>query len=105
MSDDHELAARLARRAGERLVELREESAAEPRALGDAGDAAAHQLLVEALAQERPADPVLSEHGAAMVAAFLALASSTPSARRPPGTSAVCGWTAAARASGPATAP
>lgn len=65
MSDDHELAARLARRAGERLVELREGSAAEPRALGDAGDAAAHQLLVEALAQERPADPVLSEHGVA----------------------------------------
>ncbi|WP_406689900.1 3'(2'),5'-bisphosphate nucleotidase CysQ [Saccharopolyspora sp. ID03-671] len=61
--DDHELAAGLAQRAGERLLELREESTSDPKALGDAGDAAAHRLLVEALAQERPDDPVLSEHG------------------------------------------
>ncbi|MEB3371813.1 3'(2'),5'-bisphosphate nucleotidase CysQ [Saccharopolyspora mangrovi] len=61
--DDHELAAALARRAGERLVELRAESTSDPERLGDAGDAAAHQLLIEALAQQRPADPVLSEHG------------------------------------------
>ncbi|GAB3695911.1 TSUP family transporter [Saccharopolyspora tripterygii] len=65
VSDDHELAARLARRAGQRLLEVREGSDLEPRALGDAGDAAAHELLVDALAQERPDDPVLSEHGIA----------------------------------------
>nr|WP_246110151.1 3'(2'),5'-bisphosphate nucleotidase CysQ [Saccharopolyspora dendranthemae] len=65
MSDDHELAVRLARRAGQRLLEVREGSDLEPRALGDAGDAAAHELLVDALAQERPGDPVLSEHGIA----------------------------------------
>ncbi|RRO16677.1 3'(2'),5'-bisphosphate nucleotidase CysQ [Saccharopolyspora rhizosphaerae] len=63
--DDHELAARLARRAGECLVELRAKSTSDAKVLGDEGDAAAHRLLVEALAQERPADPVLSEHGVA----------------------------------------
>ncbi|MCI2423288.1 3'(2'),5'-bisphosphate nucleotidase CysQ [Saccharopolyspora sp. K220] len=63
--DDHELAARLAQRAAERLLDLRENQAStlDPKALGAAGDAAAHELLVEALAQERPEDPVLSEHG------------------------------------------
>ncbi|SFS73461.1 3'(2'),5'-bisphosphate nucleotidase CysQ [Saccharopolyspora flava] len=63
--DDHELAAGLAQRAGECLLRLREESTSDPKALGDAGDAAAHRLLVDALAQERPDDPVLSEHGVA----------------------------------------
>nr|WP_246331059.1 3'(2'),5'-bisphosphate nucleotidase CysQ [Saccharopolyspora hordei] len=38
-------------------------STSDPKALGAAGDAAAHALLCEALAQERPQDPVLSEHG------------------------------------------
>ncbi|MER5388523.1 3'(2'),5'-bisphosphate nucleotidase CysQ [Saccharopolyspora sp. NPDC002686] len=61
-ADDHELAARLAQRAGDRLVENRA-STSDPKALGAAGDAAAHALLIEALGQERPADPVLSEHG------------------------------------------
>lgn len=63
--DDHELAARLAQRAGRRLVELREEraSTSDPKALGAAGDAAAHELLVAELGEHRPDDPVLSEHG------------------------------------------
>ncbi|SEF79154.1 3'(2'),5'-bisphosphate nucleotidase [Saccharopolyspora kobensis] len=63
--DDHELAARLAQRAGEQLVELRaaRASTSDPKELGAAGDAAAHALLGAALAQERPEDPVLSEHG------------------------------------------
>ncbi|MDA3649417.1 3'(2'),5'-bisphosphate nucleotidase CysQ [Saccharopolyspora indica] len=63
--DDHELAARLAQRAGEHLVELRaaRASTSDPKELGAAGDAAAHALLGVALAQERPEDPVLSEHG------------------------------------------
>ncbi|KAA5838098.1 3'(2'),5'-bisphosphate nucleotidase CysQ [Saccharopolyspora hirsuta] len=62
--DDHGLAARLARLAGERLIELRAStSTSDPKALGAAGDEAAHALLGAALAQERSDDPVLSEHG------------------------------------------
>lgn len=63
--DDHELAARLAQQAGECLLDLRRTAIEEPRALGDAGDAAAHRLLVGALELERPHDAVLSEHGVA----------------------------------------
>ncbi|MER7016199.1 3'(2'),5'-bisphosphate nucleotidase CysQ [Saccharopolyspora sp. NPDC000359] len=60
--DDHELAARLARMAGDRLVELRA-STSDLAELGAEGDAESHALLGAALAQERPDDPVLSEHG------------------------------------------
>ncbi|MFC7340494.1 3'(2'),5'-bisphosphate nucleotidase CysQ [Saccharopolyspora griseoalba] len=65
--NDHELAARLAQLAGERLVELRERAGPEldPKSLGDAADQAAHELLVGELARHRPQDPVLSEHGVA----------------------------------------
>ena len=64
-ADDHELAARLAREAGESLLDLRERTASttDPNALGAEGDRTAHDLLVAALAQARPQDPVLSEHG------------------------------------------
>lgn len=67
---DHLLAAQLATEAGELLVELRAETQARSRpptpwALGDAGDMAAHRLLVERLTELRPGDAVLSEEGTA----------------------------------------
>jgi 3'(2'), 5'-bisphosphate nucleotidase len=60
--NDHELAAWLATTAGERLLEVRE-SGVTGRELKDAGDQAAHDLLVDLLAQHRPDDSVLSEEG------------------------------------------
>jgi 3'(2'), 5'-bisphosphate nucleotidase len=59
---DHALAAWLATVAGERLLEVRREGL-EGRELKDAGDRAAHVLLMDLLAQHRPADAVLSEEG------------------------------------------
>jgi 3'(2'), 5'-bisphosphate nucleotidase len=59
---DHDLAAWLATTAGERLLEVRE-SGPTGRELKDAGDRAAHELLMELLARHRPADIVLSEEG------------------------------------------
>jgi 3'(2'), 5'-bisphosphate nucleotidase len=61
-SDDHVLAAWLAEAAGRRLLEVREEGL-EGRALKDAGDRAAHELLMDLLARHRPGDAVLSEEG------------------------------------------
>ena len=61
--DDHALAAWLATTAGERLLEVRRGGLV-GRELKDAGDRAAHELLVALLAQNRPADSVLSEEGA-----------------------------------------
>ncbi|WP_328359387.1 3'(2'),5'-bisphosphate nucleotidase CysQ [Mycobacterium sp. NBC_00419] len=62
---DHELAAALATEAGELLlavrVELAEATGAERKA---AGDKRSHDYLMEALANARPADAVLSEEGA-----------------------------------------
>ena len=63
VTDDHVLAAWLASVAGERLLEVRAEGL-EGRALKDAGDRAAHDLLVQLLAEHRPGDAVLSEEGA-----------------------------------------
>jgi 3'(2'), 5'-bisphosphate nucleotidase len=60
--DDHALAAWLATTAGHRLLEVREEGLT-GRELKDAGDRAAHELLVQLLAQYRPDDAVLSEEG------------------------------------------
>ncbi len=60
--DDHHLAAWLADRAGDRLLEVRAEGLT-GRELKDAGDRAAHELLVDLLAQTRPSDSVLSEEG------------------------------------------
>ncbi len=61
-TDDHAMAAWLADRAGDRLLEVRQEGL-EGRELKDAGDRAAHVLLMELLAQHRPDDAVLSEEG------------------------------------------
>jgi 3'(2'), 5'-bisphosphate nucleotidase len=61
-ADDHVLAAWLAETAGHRLLEVRQEGL-EGRELKDAGDRAAHELLMELLAQHRPDDAVLSEEG------------------------------------------
>jgi 3'(2'), 5'-bisphosphate nucleotidase len=58
---DAELAARLATRTGQMLVALRRSGALAGSALGDAADRAADDLILGALAAERPADAVLSE--------------------------------------------
>ena len=61
-TDDHVLATWLATVAGERLLEVRGEGL-EGRELKDAGDRAAHELLMSLLAEHRPGDAVLSEEG------------------------------------------
>jgi 3'(2'), 5'-bisphosphate nucleotidase len=61
-TDDHVLATWLATVAGERLLEVRQEGL-EGRELKDAGDRAAHDLLMGLLAVHRPGDAVLSEEG------------------------------------------
>ncbi len=65
--DDHRLAADLAERTGLLLNDLRQRlvrSGITHYELKDAGDAAAHDLIVAVLAEERPDDAVLSEEGA-----------------------------------------
>lgn len=63
--NDHELAARLATRAGDLLLDVRAEfadtSAEERKA---AGDKRSHDFLMAELAEQRPGDAVLSEEGA-----------------------------------------
>jgi 3'(2'), 5'-bisphosphate nucleotidase len=61
-TDDHVLATWLAEVAGRRLLEVRTEGL-EGRELKDAGDLAAHELLMTLLAEHRPDDAVLSEEG------------------------------------------
>jgi 3'(2'), 5'-bisphosphate nucleotidase len=61
-ADDHVLAEWLATVAGERLLEVRGEGL-EGKELKDAGDLAAHDLLMALLAANRPEDAVLSEEG------------------------------------------
>ncbi|MDF1603576.1 3'(2'),5'-bisphosphate nucleotidase CysQ [Nocardioides sp. YIM 152315] len=61
-TDDHVLATWLATTAGARLLEVRGEGL-EGRELKDAGDRAAHELLMSLLAEHRPGDAVLSEEG------------------------------------------
>ena len=62
---DAELALKLAETAGQLLLTLRQSGLVTGKALGAAGDAVAHQFLVQALAHQRPDDGVLSEEGAA----------------------------------------
>jgi len=62
IADDHLLAAWLAEQAGERLLQVRTEGL-EGKELKDAGDRAAHELLMELVATYRPDDAVLSEEG------------------------------------------
>lgn len=66
ITGDHLLAAQLAHRAGELLVELRArlvDDEAPAAVLRAEGDRRAHELLVSELAAARPADAVLSEEG------------------------------------------
>lgn len=63
LADDHLLAAWLADAAGRRLLEVRATSGLEGKELKDAGDLAAHTLLMELVARYRPDDGVLSEEG------------------------------------------
>ena len=58
--DDHQFAVFAAEAAGTRLLEVRGQGL-EGRALKDAGDAAAQELLAGLLAEHRPGDHVLSE--------------------------------------------
>ena len=58
--DDHEFSVFAAEAAGARLLEVRQQGL-EGRALKDAGDAAAQELLAGLLAEHRPDDHVLSE--------------------------------------------
>jgi 3'(2'), 5'-bisphosphate nucleotidase len=65
MSNDHELAGRLATEAGELLLGVRIEFAdAESADRKAAGDKRSHDFLMAALAEYRPGDAVLSEEGA-----------------------------------------
>jgi 3'(2'), 5'-bisphosphate nucleotidase len=60
--DDHVLAAWTATVAGELLTKVREQGL-EGKELKDAGDRAAHELLMRLLTEHRPDDAVLSEEG------------------------------------------
>ncbi|MDO3638422.1 3'(2'),5'-bisphosphate nucleotidase CysQ [Mycolicibacterium arseniciresistens] len=63
--NDHELAARLATRAGDLLLDVRAEFAdAEVAERKAAGDKRSHDFLMTELASARPGDAVLSEEGA-----------------------------------------
>ena len=62
LADDHLFAAWAATVAGELLTEVRTQGL-EGKELKDAGDQAAHDLLVALLAEHRPGDAVLSEEG------------------------------------------
>lgn len=58
---DGELAAELARVAGQLLIRVRDSGLIEGKPLGAAGDATANQFLCHALRQHRPEDGLLSE--------------------------------------------
>ncbi|HEX7094401.1 MAG TPA: inositol monophosphatase family protein, partial [Acidimicrobiales bacterium] len=63
---DHEEAERIAREAGELLVELRERMVAEGTTTGMlkyAGDRGSHELIMNRLRERFPDDAVLSEEG------------------------------------------
>ncbi len=62
LADDHLFAAWAATVAGDLLTEVRTQGL-EGKELKDAGDQAAHDLLVALLAEHRPGDAVLSEEG------------------------------------------
>jgi 3'(2'), 5'-bisphosphate nucleotidase len=61
-ADDHAVAAWAATEAGHLLLQVRQQGL-EGRALKDAGDLAAHELLMRLLGEVRPDDVVLSEEG------------------------------------------
>jgi 3'(2'), 5'-bisphosphate nucleotidase len=66
-TDDHVFAAWAATVAGERLTDVRGEGLT-GRELKDAGDRAAHELLMALCAEHRPGDAVMSEESAASIA-------------------------------------
>lgn len=59
--NDADLALRLATAAGARLLELQQHGALAGKALGDAGDAASNQCIIDALRLARPDDAILCE--------------------------------------------
>ena len=61
IADDAELAARLAEAAGRILCDVRASGLIAGKELGKAGDATANQFLINAIAQQRPEDGLLSE--------------------------------------------
>jgi 3'(2'), 5'-bisphosphate nucleotidase len=61
VADDVTLAAELAQRAGELLLQIRSSSGLEGKELGKRGDHDANELLLAGLADARPDDAVLSE--------------------------------------------
>lgn len=61
VEDDTELAARLAKAAGDLLIAVRDSALVGGKALGKAGDHTANAFLVEALGHQRPEDGLLSE--------------------------------------------
>jgi 3'(2'), 5'-bisphosphate nucleotidase len=65
-TDDHAFAAWSATVAGELLTEVRTQGLT-GRELKDAGDAAAHELLMALCARDRPEDAVMSEESAASI--------------------------------------
>jgi 3'(2'), 5'-bisphosphate nucleotidase len=65
-TDDHAFAAWAATVAGELLTAVRKEGL-EGKELKDAGDRAAHELLMELCARHRPDDAVMSEESAASI--------------------------------------
>jgi 3'(2'), 5'-bisphosphate nucleotidase len=64
--DDHAFAAWAATVAGELLTDVRRQGL-EGKALKDAGDQAAHELLMELCARHRPGDAVMSEESRASI--------------------------------------
>ena len=64
-AEDHALAARLARTAGDLLTRLRTDAVVAGKALGALGDAVANTFLTNALRELRPDDGLLSEEEAA----------------------------------------
>ena len=58
---DAQLALALANEAGALLLALRRDGSADPAALGDAADKASNDLLLGAIARQRPGDAILSE--------------------------------------------
>jgi 3'(2'), 5'-bisphosphate nucleotidase len=64
-ASEHRDAARIAGLAGQALLELRRnlDASTDAKALRDEGDRSSHHLLLRALAEAYPADPVLSEEG------------------------------------------
>jgi 3'(2'), 5'-bisphosphate nucleotidase len=64
LSSDTELAAELAERAGQLLLQIRATSGLTGKPLGNRGDHDSNDLLLAALAAERPGDAILSEESA-----------------------------------------